>query len=225
MCTGNVAHGVVGRLLSYAEDANDEVATACLREYRHLLRCCRLLDVGDEIELRLRVERSDDAHLVGVLAHLQRQTSGLSLVDDKLLIGGQHAAIGQTCARCEHVGACIERCALTEGVVPTGAAAHVHLPFFEVKQLRSAVVKDASDAEVAVVLRVVEELRGLIVEHQRARLGRQLLSGVEVDVNPRVGTTALVLHLARDDVLLSLDAQRAGQVDEEDVARAGIGDA
>lgn len=71
-------------------------------------------------------------------------------------VRGEHTAVGKSRACGEHVGALIEFRAVAEGVVPAGAATHVDLSFFEVQQLGGTVVENLRDAEMAVVLRVVE---------------------------------------------------------------------
>jgi len=79
-------------------------------------------------------------------------------------VRGENTAVGKSRAGGEHVGTLIERRTVAEGVVPAGATTHVDLSFLEVQQLGGAIVENLRDAEVAVVLRVIEQRCGLVGE-------------------------------------------------------------
>ena len=108
----------------------------------------------------------------------------------------------------------------------------------------SRAVLYAADCEVAVILRVVEQLSRLVCQHDCAKRGssRCLLGCVvELHILPftvgflvhfltiwlvhlrQVHPLGFVLYLARHSVLPCFDAQAASHVYEEDVARTLVG--
>ena len=84
-----------------------------------------------------------------------------------------------------------------------------------------AAVDNLADGEIAVILGVVQQRRGLIVEHERAGAGHRRCGLVEVDVHPL--SVVAVLHLLGDHILLRFDVETASHVDKEDVARSRVG--
>ena len=106
---------------------------------------------------------------------------------------------------------------------PVYPAAHVHFAFIEGHQVRPPVLY-LGQREMRVVLRIGNGGRRGIGQLQEA-LGRNRCFGMAVKRDIQPLSVLLILHLAGDGVLLGIEAGKAAKVYEEDVARAGIGQA
>ena len=79
-------------------------------------------------------------------------------------------------------------------------------------------VNNLAKCEMAVILRIVEELAWFVAKHQCACWRAGLLLCLKIDINPLAGL--LVLHLAGHHIFACLNVEAARQVNEENVARA-----
>ena len=133
----------------------------------------------------------------------------------------KYTTICHTLPSHEDIGALIECCPILKGVRPSGTTTHVNLSFVEVHQPCLS-VNNLTNAEMAIILRVVEETIRSESQYQFTSFSSLLICCIKVNIHPF--TILLILNLPCYRVHTSLNTETASYIHEEDITAAAISD-
>ena len=133
----------------------------------------------------------------------------------------KYTTICHTLPSHEDIGALIECSPILKGVRPSSTTTHVYLSFVEVHQPCLS-VNNLTNAEMAIILRVVEETIRSESQYQFTSFSSLLICCIKVNIHPF--TILLILNLPCHRVHTGLNTKTTSYIHEEDITTATIGD-